>query len=126
MYWWITGIAVIVLAVVYFFLYRRMKRQKDEFDKMYSSHKEVKEIFVINKKIEKQPARPGMKFPKVKTYQVTARITVSQKQKGTSFSATQTHTFMTEKKQYEKIDVNRKYRVELAGNYIGRVISAKK
>lgn len=126
MTWWIVAIVLLLLGVAYYFLYRSMNRRKAEFDKMYSAHKEVREIFVMNKQIVKQPLREGLKFPKVKTYQVTARVTVSQSMKGTSFSATQTHKFVTDKKEYEKIQVNRKYRVELAGNYIGKVISGKK
>ena len=125
--WIISSIAiVVVLGIVYFFLFRKMKGQTDQFNQMYSAHKEVRDIFVLNKKIVKQPVRPGLKFPKVKTYQVVARVTISQSQKGASFSSTQNFTFMIDKKEYEKIDVNRKYRVELAGNYIGKVLKGKK
>jgi heme/copper-type cytochrome/quinol oxidase subunit 2 len=127
MAWWIwTLISVAVLGIAYFFLFRTMKRRQDEFNQMYSAHKEVKDIFVLNKKITKVPVRPGLKFPKVKTYQIIARLQVSQTKKGTSFSTSQTLTFNIEKKQYQKIQVNRRYRVELAGNYIGKVISEKK
>src|SRR5699024_172815 len=117
----VTLVTLLILGVAYFFLYRRMKGQADEFNKMYSAHKEVRDIFVLNKKIVKQPARPGLKFPKIKTYQVVGRVTISQSQKGANFSATQNFTFMTEKKQYEKININRRYRVEVAGNYIGKI-----
>ncbi|MBP1933782.1 hypothetical protein [Ammoniphilus resinae] len=125
--WWTSTIIIlVVLGVAYYFLYRKMKQRTNDFNKMYSAHKEVREIFVLNKKIVKQPIRPGLKFPKVKTYQVTARVTLSQAKKGASFSTTQTFSFMTEKKEYEKIQVNRKYRVEIAGNYIGKVLGGKK
>ncbi|HJV46153.1 MAG TPA: hypothetical protein VJ824_10575 [Bacillota bacterium] len=127
MTWLITSaIILVVLAIAYFFLYRSMNQKKSDFDKMYKTHKQVKEIFVLNKKIVKQPIREGLKFPKVKTYQVVARITISQAMKGQSFTSTQTHTFMMEKKEFEKIQVNQKYRVELAGNYIGKIVSGKK
>jgi hypothetical protein len=127
MTWWITtAIIVVALAVAYYFLYRSMNQRKSEFDKMYKTNKQVKEIFVLNKKIVKQPMREGLKFPKIKTYQVVARITISQAMKGQSFTSTQTHTFMMDKKEYEKIHVNQKYKVELAGNYIGKIVSGKK
>lgn len=127
MTWWISSAIILVaLVIAYFFLYRSMNQKKSEFDKMYKTHKQVKEIFVLNKKIVKQPMREGLKFPKVKTYQVVARITVSQAMKGQSFTSTQTHTFMMDKKEFEKIHVNQKYKVELAGNYIGKIVSGKK
>ncbi|RKD22721.1 hypothetical protein BEP19_10735 [Ammoniphilus oxalaticus] len=122
----VTLIVLLVVGIVYFFLYRRMKGQADQFNKMYSAHKDVRDIFVLNKKIVKQPVRPGLKFPKVKTYQVVGRVTISQSQKGANFSSTQNFTFMIEKKEYEKIDINRRYRVEVAGNYIGKVLKSRK
>lgn len=124
--WLLTGLLIAALGIGYYFLYRSMNKKKAEFDKMYSAHKQVKEIFVLNKKMVKQPMREGLKFPKVKTYQVVARMTVTQSMKGSSFSKMQTHTFMIDKKEYEKIQVNKKYRVELAGNYIGKVYAGKK
>lgn len=121
-----TLISLLILGVGFYFLYRRTKKQADEFNKMYSAHKEVRDIFVLNKKIVKQPARPGLKFPKIKTYQIIGRVTVSQSQKGANFSATQTFTFMTDKKEYEKFQINRRYRIEVAGNYIGKIIKGRK
>ena len=125
--WLIYSLLILIaIGIAYFFFYRKMKGQTDEFNKMYSTNKEVRDIFVLNKKIVKQPVRPGLKFPKVKTYQVVARVTISQSQKGASFSSTQNFTFMIDKKEYEKVDVNRKYRVEVAGNYIGKILKGKK
>ncbi len=127
MEWLISSIVLLLaLGIGYYFIYRKMKDRTNEFNKMYGAHKETKDIFVLNKKIVKQPIRPGLKFPKVKTYQVVARVTLSQTQRGASFTTTQTFTFMIDKKEYEKIDINRKYKVELAGNYIGKVLKGKK
>lgn len=124
-WWWTLGITI-VIAVVAFFMYRKMNAQKAEFDKMYGASKQVMNIFVLSKKIVKQPIRPGLKFPKVKTYQIKARVTISQSMKGANFTNVQTHTFMMEKKEFEKILVNQKYKVEVAGNYIGKILSGKK
>ncbi|MEW9668631.1 hypothetical protein ABLT31_07235 [Ammoniphilus sp. 3BR4] len=127
MAWWMyTIILIVITGIIYYFLYRSMKKRQNEFDAMYRAHKEVREIFVLHKKMVKQPIRPNLKFPKVKTYQVTARVTFSQKSKGASFTATQNVTFMIDKKEYEKIQPNRKYKVEISGNYIGKVLQGKK
>ncbi|WP_134701751.1 hypothetical protein [Ammoniphilus sp. YIM 78166] len=127
MAWWMYTIIILaVTGIIYFVLYRSMKKRQAEFEKMYRAHKEVREIFVLHKKMVKQPIRPNLKFPKVKTYQVTARVTFNQTTRGASFTAQQNVTFMIDKKEYEKVQPNRKYKVELSGNYIGKVFPGKK
>jgi cbb3-type cytochrome oxidase maturation protein len=121
-------IIIIVIAVLligfytWTFLWTR-KRQK-KFDAQYTAAKERHEVFVLNKKIVKERPQSGLvKFIKVKTYQVTGRVNVSQAVKGVQMSRMQTVTFHTTKQEYEKIQGNHKYKMDIAGNYIGYVIA---
>lgn len=123
--WLWTIIPLILLIGLYIYAYRKMKKQKEEFDAQYNAYKEIKEIFVLGKKVTRQPVRPeGLyRFLKVKTYQVVGRLTVSQSIKGMNRSMMTTLTFNLDKKEFKKIEANRRYKVELAGNYIGKVFA---
>ncbi len=120
---WIVTIAIIVVLIVAYvlvFLYAR-KRQK-EFDAQYNAAKERHEVFVLNKKIVKErPKSKWMKYARFKTYQVVGRISVSQAVRGIQMSKMHTMTFQTTKSEYDKIQPNHKYKMDIAGNYIGYV-----
>jgi hypothetical protein len=117
-------IALVLLGVAYWFAYRAMMKRKQAFDMQYNAHKETRDVFVLNKKVVRQPVdNKYLRFFKVKTYQIVGRVTVSQSMKGISHSATQTVTFHTDKKEFEKVRVNHKYKMEFAGNYIGKVFA---
>ena len=63
--WLIYSLLILIaIGIAYFFFYRKMKGQTDQFNKMYSTNKEVRDIFVLNKKIVKQPVRPVSSFLK--------------------------------------------------------------
>lgn len=122
LYWTFTiGIFVILVAAyVWIFLYAR-KRQK-KFDEQYNAAKERHEVFVLNKKVVKErPRQKWLKYAKFKTYQVVGRLSVSQSVRGVQMSKMHTMTFQTSKSEYEKIEPNHKYKMDLAGNYIGFV-----
>ncbi|GIM45158.1 hypothetical protein DNHGIG_07070 [Collibacillus ludicampi] len=118
-------IPIALLIGLYIYAFRRFQKQKEQFDVQYNTYKETKEIFVLGKKIVRQPVREEgpFRFLKVKTYQVVARLMISQTIKGINRSMMHTMTFTLDKKEYQKIEPNRKYRVELAGNYIGKVFA---
>jgi hypothetical protein len=118
-------IPIALLIGLYIYAFRRMQKQKEQFDIQYNTYKETREIFVLGKKIVRQPVRETgpYRFLKVKTYQVVARLMISQTIKGMNRSMMHTMTFTLDKKEFQKIEPNRKYRVELAGNYIGKVFA---
>lgn len=123
-YWIVFGslLVLIVAAYAVMFFYTR-KRQKS-FDEQYSAMKERHEVFVLNKKTVRERAKSGwMKYARFKTYQVTGRISVSQAVRGIQMSKMQTVTFHTTKQEFEKIKVNHKYKMDIAGNYIGYVVA---
>jgi cbb3-type cytochrome oxidase subunit 3 len=120
--WTITILIILVLigAYVWLFLYAR-KRQK-QFDEQYNAAKERHEVFVLHKKIVREsPQSKWLKFAKFKTYQVVGRIRVSQSIRGIQMSKMHTMTFHTTKSEYDKIQPNHKYKMDIAGNYIGYV-----
>ncbi|MDP9727611.1 hypothetical protein FY534_10610 [Alicyclobacillus sp. TC] len=123
-YWIIIGILFVVFVAVYLgvFLYTRKKQKA--FDEQYLSMKERHEVFVLNKKITKERPQQGWaRFMKMKSYQVVGRVTVSQAMRGMQMSKMQTVTFRTTKQEYDKIEINHKYKMDIAGNYIGNVIA---
>lgn len=122
MRWWITLVVLVVLAGLYVWLYLYTRKRQKKFDAQYNAAKERHEIFVLNKKVTKENAQNRwMRFAKFKTYQVVGRVSVSQKVKGIQMSRMQTMNFHTTKSEYEKIQVNHKYKMDIAGNYIGYV-----
>ena len=122
MRWWITLVVLVVLVGLYVWLYLYTRKRQKKFDEQYNAAKERHEIFVLNKKVTKESAQNRwMRFAKFKTYQVVGRVSVSQKVKGIQMSRMQTMNFHTTKSEYEKIQVNHKYKMDIAGNYIGYV-----
>ncbi|GEO25545.1 hypothetical protein AAC03nite_13300 [Alicyclobacillus acidoterrestris] len=125
MWYWIIvgGILVIVIAgyTVVFIIAR--KRQK-AFDAQYLANKERHEVFVLNKRRLRERGQSGItKFIPFPTYQVVGRVTVGQTMKGVQMNRVQNVTFRTTKEEYDKIQVNHKYRMDIMGNYIGSVVS---
>jgi hypothetical protein len=122
---WIVSIIVIVVIIAAYagvFLFAR-KRQK-AFDVRYEAAKERHEVFVLNKKVIRERPKSGLlKYARFKTYQIVGRVSVSQAVKGIQMSRMQTMTFHTSKSEYEKIQGNHKYKMDVAGNYIGYVIA---
>lgn len=124
LYWIVVGIVFLALVAAYIvvFLYAR-KRQK-AFDAQYRAAKERHEVFVLNKKIVKErPETRWGRWMKIKTYQVVGRVSVSQAVRGIQMSRMQTVPFRTTKAEYDKIQVNHKYKMDIAGNYIGYVVA---
>lgn len=120
--WWISLAVLVVLVGLYVWLFLYTRKRQKKFDAQYNAAKERHEIFVLNKKITKErPDNRLMRFAKYKNYQVVGRLNVSQKVKGIQMSRMQTVTFRTTKPEYEKIQVNHKYKMDIAGNYIGFV-----
>ncbi len=125
MWAWIIVIAVAVILIgLYTWAFIWARRRQKKFDEQYLAAKERHEVFVLNKKIVKERPQTGVaKFIKVKTYQVTGRINLSQTVKGVQMSRMQTVTFQTTKEEYNKIQGNHKYKMDIAGNYIGYVVA---
>jgi hypothetical protein len=123
-YWIITGVIFIGLIAGYVVLFLFARKRQKKFDEQYLAMKERKEIFVLGKKrVRERPKSKWMKFARFKTYQVTGRVTVSQAVRGIQVNRMQTVTFQTTKQDYEKIQVNHKYKMDIAGNYIGNVVA---
>lgn len=122
---WIILIVVLVILIglyVWALFYGR-KRQR-EFDEQYSAMRERHEVFVLTKKTARERPKSGMmKYYPVKTYQVIGRLNVSQMVRGIQMSRMQTVTFQTTKQEYEKIQPNHRYKMDIAGNYIGLVLA---
>lgn len=122
MRWWITLVVLVVLVGLYVWMFLYTRKRQKKFDEQYNAAKERHEIFVLNKKITKEsPQNRWMRFAKFKNYQVIGRLSVAQKVKGIQMSRMQTVNFHTTKAEYEKIQVNHKYKMDIAGNYIGFV-----
>jgi hypothetical protein len=120
---WVITIAILVILIAayvgVFFFFRKRQRK---FDAQYQAAKERHEIFVLNKKVVKERGKAGLtKYARYKSYQIVGRISVSQAVKGIQMSRMQTMTFHTGKSEYDKIQVNHKYKMDIAGNYIGYV-----
>lgn len=124
LYWYIVGgiIVLVIAAYVVVFLFAR-KRQK-AFDTQYLAMKERHEVFVLNKRRLREKGTSGIgKYIPIRTYQVVGRLTVGQTMRGVHMNRVQNVTFRTTKEEYDKIQVNHKYRMDIMGNYIGNVIS---
>ncbi|MCY0887496.1 MAG: hypothetical protein OWQ59_03470 [Alicyclobacillaceae bacterium] len=124
LYWIVLGLVMAVLIGLYLWLFFYSRRKQKAFDEQYTAMKERHEVFVLNKKtVRERPKSGWRKFTRFKTYQVVGRVNVSQAMKGMQMSRMQTVTFQTTKQEYEKIEINRKYKMDIAGNYIGNVIA---
>ncbi|MCL6549201.1 MAG: hypothetical protein K6T30_09880, partial [Alicyclobacillus sp.] len=121
MVWTIVAIVVAAALIglyVWMFLYAR-KRQR-AFDEQYNAMKERREVFVLSKRVTRErPQSKWLKFARFKNYQVVGRVTVSQAVKGVQVSRMQTVTFHTTKGEYDKIQPNHRYKMDIAGDYIG-------
>jgi len=124
MYWIVLGIITVILLATYIALILWTRRRQKKFDEQYNAAKERHEVFVLNKKITKERPRTGrMKFIKVKTYHVVGRVNMSQAVKGITMARMQTVTFQTTKDEFKKIQLNHRYKMDIAGNYIGNVVA---
>jgi hypothetical protein len=123
---WIIWIAVLVILIgVYIWLFFYTRKRQRAFDEQYYAAKERHEVFVLSKKIVKERPKTGwFKYAKFKNYHVVGRVNLSQTVKGIHMSRMQTVTFQTTKTEYEKIQPNHKYKMDIAGNYIGLVVNA--
>lgn len=117
---WVIIAVVLVGLYVWAILFARKRQRK--FDQQYQAVKERHEIFVLHKKIVKERPPKGMfKRIPMKTYQVVGRIHVSQSVRGMQMSKMQQMTFQTTKGEFAKIQPNHRYKMDIAGNYIGYV-----
>ncbi|WP_174520857.1 hypothetical protein [Alicyclobacillus acidiphilus] len=125
MKYWIIFLGVIVLLiVVYTILFLYARRRQRAFDEQYLANKERHEVFVLNKKRVREKGNSGIsKYVPFRTYQVTGRITVGQTMRGVNMNRVTNVTFRTTKEEYDKIEVNHKYKMDIMGNYIGNVVT---
>ncbi len=122
MYWIVTGVIFVGLIAGYVAIFMFARKKQKKFDQQYLALKERREVFVLGKKrVREQPQNKWMKFARFKTYQVTGRVSVSQSVRGIQVNRMQTVTFHTTKPEYDKIQINHKYKMDIAGNYIGNV-----
>ncbi|WDL98223.1 hypothetical protein [Alicyclobacillus sp. ALC3] len=122
--WIITLAIVVVLAGVWVWMFLVARRRQKAFDQQYEAARERREVFVLNKRIVKERGQTRLtKYTKFKNYQVVGRITVSQSIRGVQMNKAQNVTFRTTKTEYDKIQPNRRYKVDVAGNYIGYVVA---
>lgn len=126
LYWIVMGVIVLAAIAAYVVTYLYARRRQKTFDAQYNAAKERHEVFVLSKKTARE--RPNTRlgrFMKVKTYQVVGRVSVSQAVRGMQMSRMQTVTFQTMQREYDKIQVNHKYKMDIAGNYIGYVLASQ-
>jgi len=122
-YWIIVGGIVVLLIIAYTVVFIWARRRQKKFDTQYLSMKERHEVFVLNKKSVRERGPSGVsKYIPFRTYQVVGRVTVGQTMKGVHMNRVQNVTFRTMKDEYEKIEVNHKYKMDIMGNYIGNVV----
>ncbi|MCL6452300.1 MAG: hypothetical protein K6T78_01590 [Alicyclobacillus sp.] len=122
--WWITIAVLVVIVGLYIWMFLFTRKRQKAFDEQYNAAKERHEVFVLNKKVTRErPQNRWMRFARFKTYQVVGRVSIGQKVKGVQMSRVQTVTFHTTKSEYDKIQVNHKYKMDIAGNYIGFVVA---
>lgn len=122
MHWIITAAIVVVLAGVWVWLILLARKRQKTFDAQYEAARERRDVFVLNKRIVKERGQTRLtKFTKFKVYNVVGRITLSQSLRGVQMNKAQNVTFRTTKTEYDKIQPNRRYKMDVAGNYIGYV-----
>ncbi|ACV58000.1 hypothetical protein Aaci_0960 [Alicyclobacillus acidocaldarius subsp. acidocaldarius DSM 446] len=124
MYWIIvlSVLAALIAAYTAFYFWAR-KRQR-QFDEQFLAHKQRFEVFVLSKRRVRERGKQGIaRFVPLTTYQVVGRVTLGQTMKGLHVHRTANVTFRTTKEEYDKIEVNRKYRMDIAGDFIGNVVA---
>lgn len=115
---------VILLIIVYTIVFIFARRRQKAFDAQYLAMKERHEVFVLNKKRVRERGTSGVgKYIPIRTYQVTGRITVGQTMRGVHMNRVTNVTFRTTKEEYDRIEVNHKYKMDVMGNYIGSVVA---
>lgn len=123
--WIFLIVFTVVLIAAYIWLFVWSRRRQKRFDEQYSAARERHDVFVLNKKVVRERPQSGvLKFIKFKTYQVVGRVNVSQAVKGVTMTRMQTMTFHTTKDEFAKIQQNHRYKMDIAGNYIGNVLAA--
>lgn len=119
----IFGGVIVLLIIAYTVVFIFARRRQKKFDSQYLAMKERHEVFVLNKKRQRERGTSGVsKYIPFRTYQVVGRVTVGQTMRGVHMNRVQNVTFRTTKEEYEKIEVNHKYKMDIMGNYIGNVI----
>lgn len=123
-YWLILLSVLVFLIIVYTLFYLWARRRQRKFDEQYLANKERHEVFVLAKKRVRERGPSGVsKYLPLPTYQVTGRVSVGQTMRGVNVNRVTTVTFRTTKEEYDKIEVNRKYKMDIMGNYIGSVVT---
>lgn len=122
--WIVLGVILVLLIGLYIWVLLYGRKRQRQFDEQYISMKERHEVFVLSKKaIRERPKSGWMKYYPMKTYHVVGRVNVSQTVRGIQMNRMQTVTLQTTKQEYEKIQLNHRYKMDLAGNYIGLVLA---
>ncbi|MCL6636503.1 MAG: hypothetical protein K6T26_01030 [Alicyclobacillus sp.] len=122
--WIITIVVLLVLAGLYVWAYRYARKRQQAFEAQYNAAKERHEVFVLHKRIVRERPKTGwLRFIRVKNYQVVGRVNVSQAVRGIQLNRMQTVTFHTTKGEYDKIQPNHRYKMDIAGDYIGYVVA---
>lgn len=115
---------VVILLIAYIILFIFARRRQKAFDAQYLTMKERHEVFVLSKRRLRERGEKGVgKYIPVRTYQVVGRVTIGQTMKGVNVNRVQNVTFRTTKEEYDRIEINHKYKMDIMGNYIGGVIA---
>ncbi|WAH35851.1 hypothetical protein [Alicyclobacillus dauci] len=124
MYWFIVGGIVVILLAAYIVVFLFARKRQKAFDAQYLAMKERHEVFVLSKRRVRERGEKGVaKYIPIRTYQVVGRVTVGQTMRGVHMNRVQNVTFRTTKEEYDRIEVNHKYKMDIMGNYIGAVVS---
>lgn len=124
-HWIIYGIVIGVLIAVYVAVFFWGRKKQKEFDAQYEATKRRYDVFVLQKNaVRERP--PDSKIPllKIKVYKVIGRMNLSQSRKGIQINRMQTVTLQTTKSEFKKIGTNHRYKMDVAGNFIGEVFAA--
>lgn len=123
-YWIIVGGIIVLLIIAYVVVFLFARRRQKAFDAQYLSMKERHEVFVLNKRRIREKGQSGVgKYIPFRTYQVVGRVSFGQTMRGVHMNRVQNVTFRTTKEEFQKIEVNHKYKMDIMGNYIGNVVS---
>jgi hypothetical protein len=114
-------IAIVIIGVLTALILWGRQRQKD-FDAQYDAMKKQQDVFVLQKLVLwERPPESKIPMLKVKTYKVVGRMNLSQSVKGMDYSRMQTVVLQTTKREYKKLKPNHRYKMEIAGTFIGKV-----
>ncbi len=122
--WYVIGGLLVVLIGLYAWLFWWTRKRQKKFESQYNAAKERREVFVLHKRVVRERPKTGwFRYIPVKTYQIVGRVNLSQAVRGIHMSKMQTITFHTTKDQYDKVQPNHRYKMDVAGNYIGYVVA---